>query len=79
MQTSPDILVYPDGLVCAPKEAAGKERGEKQDAVIPLHAGAGEMQLVEEPVNIEKGRGELVENESRSVKIHEGALFKEFQ
>ena len=74
MQPGPDILVYPDGLVRAPKKAAGKERGEKHDAVIPLHAGTGETQLVEKPVDIEEWRGELVENESRAVKVHKGTL-----
>lgn len=74
MQTSPDILVNPDGLIRAPKEAAGKERGEKHDAVVPLRAGTGETQLIEKPMDIEEGRGELVENESRAVKIYEGAL-----
>lgn len=35
------------------------------------------MQLVEEPVNIEEGRGELVKNESGAVKVDEWALARE--
>lgn len=32
------------------------------------------MKLIEEPVEIEKGRGELVEDESGAVEIDKGSL-----
>lgn len=74
MDGGPDILVHSDGLVGAPDEAAGEEDEEEEEAVVQLEAGAGEIELVEEPVDVEERRGELVEDEGRGVEVDEGAL-----
>ena len=71
----PDVLVDADGLVCSPEETAAEEGGKEEDAVVPLGAGAGHAEFVEEPVEIEEGGGELVEDECWAVEVHEGALF----
>ncbi len=74
MHGGPDVGVHADGLVAAPDEAAAEEGGEQQEAVVPLRAGPGHVQLVEEPVEVEEGGGELVENESGAVEVDEGSL-----
>ena len=78
MQCGPDVLVYADGLVGAPEEAAAEEAAEEQDPVVPLGPGAGHVQLVEEPVEVEEGGGELVEDERWAVEVDEGALFSTY-
>ena len=52
MEGLPDVLVDADGLVGAPDEAAAEEGGEQDDAVVPLVFGAGEVKLIEEPVDV---------------------------
>ena len=74
MQRGPDVLGHADGLVGAPEEAAAEEAGEEEDAVVPLGAGAGHVELVEEPVEVEEGGGELVEDEGGAVEVDEWAL-----
>jgi hypothetical protein len=74
VQRRPDILVDAQGLVGAPDEAAAEEGEEEQDAVVELGAGAGHVELVEEPVEIEEGGGELVEDEGAGVEVHEWTL-----
>ena len=71
---SPDVAKDADGLVCAPEEAAGHECKEQEDTVDKLEGGAGERELVAEPVDVEEGRGELVEDERWCVEVHEGSL-----
>jgi hypothetical protein len=70
----PDVAEDLDGLVGAPEEAAGHEGQEQEDAVDELQGGAGEGELVAEPVDVEEGGGELVEDEGWGVEVHEGAL-----
>lgn len=76
VQAGPDVLVDAHGLVRAPEEAAGEEGEEEQDAVVPLCARARHVQLVEEPVDVEEGGGELVEDEGRAVEIDKGSLWE---
>ena len=75
MQPSPDVLVHPDGLVGAPNETAAEKGEEQHDTVIPLRPGAGHLQFVEEPVEVEERGGKLVEDESGGVEVNEGALY----
>ena len=70
----PDVLIHADGLVCAPDEATGEEDEEEQETVVELEAGAGEVQFVEKPVDVEGWGGEFVEDEGRGVEVDEGAL-----
>lgn len=74
VQSSPDILIGTDGLVCAPDETAAEEGDEQDDAVIPLIFRAGEVQFVKKPVNVEKGGGELVEDKSWAVESEKRSL-----
>jgi hypothetical protein len=62
------------GLPGAPDETAGEEYEEEEHAVVPLERAAGHVDLVQEPVNIEEGAGELVENKSWGVKVDKGPL-----
>jgi hypothetical protein len=62
------------GLVGAPDEAAAEEGDEEHDAIIQLGAGAGHVEFVKEPVEVEEGRGKLVENEGGGIEVDEGAL-----
>jgi hypothetical protein len=39
-----------------------------------LERAAGHVDLVQEPVNVEEGAGELVENKSWGVKVDKGSL-----
>ncbi len=75
MEGCPDVLVDADGLVGSPDETAAEEGGEEEDAVVPLGKGAGHAEFVKEPVEIEEGRGEFVEDECWAVEVYEGALF----
>ncbi len=74
VQGGPDVLIDADGLVGAPDEAAGEEGDEQEDAVVELGARAGHVDLVEEPVEVEEGRGELVQDEGRAVVVDERSL-----
>jgi hypothetical protein len=61
-------------LVGTPNEAAAEEGGEEGDAVVKLAPGARHVELVEEPVDVEEGGGELVEDENVRVVVEEGSL-----
>ena len=74
MERGPDVLVDADGLVGAPDEAAGEEGDGQEDAVVELRLGARPAEFVEEPVEVEKGRRELVEDEGGAVEVDEGPL-----
>lgn len=68
------VLEYPDGLEGAPDEAAAEEGGEQDYAVVPLELAAGHVEFVAEPVHVEEGGGEFVEDEDGAVVVYEGAL-----
>lgn len=74
MQRGPDILIHADGLVGSPDEATAEEGRQQDDAVVPLVFGARQVQLVEEPVDVEEWGGELVEDERGTIEIEEGSL-----
>ena len=74
VQGPPHVLVDPERLVGAPAKTAAEEGGEEEDAVDELALGAGKGEFVEEPVEVEEGRGELVEDEGRGVVVDEWAL-----
>ncbi len=73
-QAAPHVGVDDGRLPGAPDEAAGEEGHEQGDAVVELGLGAGHVELVEEPVDVEEGGGELVEDEDGGVVIEVGAL-----
>ena len=74
MKSGPDVSVDADGLVAAPYETAAEEGREEDEAVPPLLARAGHVELIEEPVEIQEGGGELVEDECRAVEVDEWSL-----
>lgn len=76
MDGAVDIVEDVEGLVAAPAEAGAEEGAEQDEAVVELDLGAGHVELVAEPVDVEKGRGELVEDEGRSVVVDEGTLVR---
>lgn len=69
-----DVLEDVDGGDVAPDDAAGEEGEGQEGAVDGLVDAAGELELVAEPVDVEKGRGELVEEEDWCVEVDEGSL-----
>lgn len=74
MQGRPDVLGDADRLIGAPEQATAEKAGEEEHAVVPLGAGAGHVQLIEEPVKVEEGRGELVEDKRRAVEVDKRSL-----
>ena len=74
VECAPHVLVNAEGLVSTPAETAGEESGEEADTVDELALGAGEVQFVKEPVEVQEWRGELVKDESRGVVVNEWAL-----
>ena len=76
MDGGPDVLINADGLVGAPDEAAGEKGREQDEPVVELDAGAGQVELVAKPVDVEEGGGELVEDEGGSVEVDKGTLLE---
>lgn len=74
MQCCPDVLINPNALVCAPKESAAEKAGQEEDTVVPLGSRSGHVQLIEEPVEIQEGRGELVEDKCWAVEVDKWSL-----
>lgn len=70
----PDVSRDVVGLIGAPDQTAGEEDGEQDQAVVQLRSGAGHVQLVEEPVEVQKRGGQLVQDEGRAVIVDEWAL-----
>ena len=62
------------GGVRAPADAAEEEGEREQGAVDGLVDGAGEVELVAEPVDVEEGGAELVEEEDGAVEVDEWSL-----
>ena len=62
------------GHVAAPYEAAAEEGGDETDAVDELRERAGHAELVEEPVEVEKGRGEFVQEDAGAVVVYKRSL-----
>ena len=69
VEGAPDVLIDAEGGVGSPDETAAGEGGDKEHAIVPLEFGAGELELVEEPVDVEEGRGELIEDEYGAVVV----------
>lgn len=61
-------------MVGSPDQTAGEEGEEEEHAVVPLDGRACEVEFVAEPMDVEEGGGEFVEEESGGVVIEEGAL-----
>jgi hypothetical protein len=61
-------------LIGPPDEAAAEECHKQTDSIVELDFGASEIQLVAEPVDVQEGGGEFVEDEDRAVVVEERAL-----
>lgn len=79
MQCCPDVLGDADRLIRAPEQATAEEAREEKHAIVPLRSGAGHVQLIEEPVKVEEGRGELVEDKGRAVEVDKRSLYGSHQ
>lgn len=73
-ESVPHVPVDKDGLPRSPNKAAPEEREEQHHAIVPLEVTSSHVELIKEPVNIEEGAGELVENEHGRVEVDEGSL-----
>lgn len=70
----PHVLVHARGLISAPDETAAEEGREEHDAVVELGTGASHVELVEEPVEVQERRRELIEDEGAAVVVDERPL-----
>ena len=70
----PEVLVDAQRLVRTPEETATEEGDEQEDAVDELGERASHVEFVEEPVEVEEGRRELVEDKRGGVEVDERAL-----
>lgn len=61
-------------LVSSPDEAAGEEREQQHHAVVPLCLAAGHVDFVQEPVDVQEGAGEFIEDEGGGVEVNERSL-----
>ena len=68
------VVENADRLIGAPAQTAAEEGTEQHDAVVELDFGTGHVELVAEPVDVEKGRRELVKDEGWGVKVDKGSL-----
>lgn len=73
-QGNPHVPVHQDGLPAPPENTAAEEDRQEGHAVVPLGATTGHVDLVEEPVDIEEGAGELVQDEDRGIVVEERPL-----
>lgn len=55
-------------------DAAGEKRAQEEEPINKLRTGAGQADLVAEPVDIEEWRGELKKDKYWGVEIDERAL-----
>ena len=69
-----EVLCALVGGVRAPADAAEEERESEQGAVDGLIDGTSEVKLIAEPVDVEEGRAELVEEEDGAVEVDEWTL-----
>jgi hypothetical protein len=60
--------------VAAVDEAGAGKGDEQDDAVEQLKGTAGELELIAEPVDVEKGGGEFVEDEAGRIVVDKGSL-----
>jgi hypothetical protein len=69
-----DVVPQTAGDVGAVQQAGAGKGAQQEDAVDELQRAAGEVELVAEPVDVEEGRGELVEDEGGCVVVDERSL-----
>ena len=74
MEDQPDILIYARRLIRSPYKPAPKERQEQQYAIAELETGTSHVALVEEPIEVEEWRRQLIENKSYAVVVCEWML-----
>ena len=71
---SVDILGHLVGLVGSPDETAAEEGKNESKSVVELPLGAGQTELVKEPVDVEEDRRKLPKNEGGAVVVDKGTL-----
>ena len=76
LQDCPDVSEDADRLICTPYKSGTEKRCEERDAIVPLQLSSRHVEFVTEPVNVEKGRGEFVEDEHWAVIVYEGPLWQ---
>jgi len=71
---TPHVAVHNNRLPGAPDQAAAEEGNQQENAVVQLWLRAGHIKLVEEPMNVEEGCRQLVEDEDGRVVVQVGPL-----
>lgn len=74
MQTSPQVASNEDRLVCTPYKAAAEKGKYEDEAIIQLSSRSSHAHLIEEPVDVEKGRGQLPKDEVATIVVDKRAL-----
>ncbi len=69
LERSPDVLIHPNALIGAPNQSTSPERRDERDAIDELCRRASHVELIHKPMNVEKRRRQLVENEVQAVII----------
>ncbi len=69
LEGRPDVLIHPHALIGAPNQSTSPECRDERDAIDELCRRASHAELIHKPMNIEKRRRQLVENEVQAVII----------
>lgn len=69
-----DVGEDADGLVGPPYQTGAEKGRDEDDAVVELQIGASHVELIAIPVDVEKGRGEFVQDEDWRVVVHKRPL-----
>lgn len=73
---TPHIAIHPHRLIRPPAQPTARERRDQHRPVHGLRPRARLPRLVEEPVDIQKGRAELVQHEVQAVVVQERPLLQ---
>ena len=71
---APNVLIHFDRLVGPPDQSAATKGGDESNTIDELGLASRHTQLVHEPMDIQKRRGQLVEYEIQAIVVHERSL-----
>lgn len=69
-----DVGEDADGLIRSPYQAGAEKGRDEDDSVVELQVGASHVELIAIPVDVEKRRGEFVQDENWRVVVHKRPL-----
>lgn len=69
-----DVLGHSPRAICSPHETTGEEGDDEKASVDSLIDRTCETELVAEPVDVEEGSRQLMEQKNRAVEVNEWSL-----